>query len=100
MRPQFKSWVGKFLWRRDILPTAVFLGFPGGSDSKESTCNAENLGLIPGLGRFPGEGNGYPLQYSSLENPHGQSSLADYSPWGRKELDRTERLSTHEVNET
>ena len=63
MRPQFKSWVGKFLWRRDSLPTAVFLGFPGGSDSKESTCNAENLGLIPGLGRFPGEGNGYPLQY-------------------------------------
>ena len=44
------------------------LGFPGGSDSKESSCNAGDLGLIPGLGRFPGEGNGYPLQDSGLEN--------------------------------
>ena len=43
-------------------------GFPGGSDSKESACNAEDLGLIPGLGRSPGEGNGNPLQYSGLEN--------------------------------
>ena len=41
----------------------------GGSDSKESACNAGDLGLIPGSGRFPGEGNGYPLQYSCLENP-------------------------------
>ena len=42
----------------------------------------------------PGEGNGYPLQYSCLENPHGQRSLEGYSPWGRKELDTTEGLST------
>jgi len=42
--------VGKFPWRRDSLPTPVFLGFPGGSDSKESTCNAGDLGSIPGLG--------------------------------------------------
>ena len=41
----------------------------GGSDSKESACNAGDLGLIPGSGRFPGEGNGNPLQYSCLENP-------------------------------
>ena len=41
-----------------------------------------------------GGGHGNPLQYSCLENPHGQRSLADYSPWGRKELDMTERLST------
>ena len=47
----------------------LFWGFPGGSDGKESTCNVEDLGLIPGLGRSPGEGNGYPLQYSYLENP-------------------------------
>ena len=40
----------------------------GGSDGKKSTCNAGDLGLIPGLGRFPGEGNGYSLQYSCLEN--------------------------------
>ena len=44
-------------------------GFPGDSAGKESTCNAGDLGLIPGLGRSPGEGNGYPLQYSGLENP-------------------------------
>ena len=52
------------------------MGFPGGSDGKESACNAGDLGLIPGLGRFPGEGHGKPLQYSYLENPHGQRSLA------------------------
>ena len=44
------------------------MGFPGGSDSKESACNVEDLGLFPGSGRLPGEGNGYPLQYSGLEN--------------------------------
>ena len=44
-------------------------GIPGGSDSKESACNAGDLGLITGLGRSPGEGKGYPLQYSGLENP-------------------------------
>ena len=43
-------------------------GFPGGSDSKESTCNAGDLGLIPALERSPGEGNGYPLHYPCLEN--------------------------------
>ena len=43
--------------------------FPGGSDGKESACNAGDLGLIPGSGRSPGEGNGNPLQYSCLENP-------------------------------
>ena len=50
-----------------ILFRAV-LGFPGGSDGKESVCSAGDLGLIPGLGRSPGEGNGNPLQYSCLEN--------------------------------
>ena len=43
--------------------------FPGGSDGKESACHAGDPGLIPGLGRSPGEWNGYPLQYSCLENP-------------------------------
>ena len=47
----------------------VLLGFPGGSDSKESACNAGDLGLILGSGRFPGEGNDNPLQHSCLENP-------------------------------
>ena len=64
----FSSWVGKICWRRGGLPTPVFLGFPGGSTGKESTCNVGNLGSIPGLGRSPGEGKGYLLQCSGLEN--------------------------------
>ena len=46
----------------------ILWGFPGGSDSKESACNERDQGLIPGLGRSPGQGNGLPLQYSCLEN--------------------------------
>ena len=55
-------------WRRDRLPTSVFLGFPCGSGGKESSCNVEDLGSLPGLGRSSGEGKGYPLQYPGLEN--------------------------------
>ena len=51
------------------------IDFPGGSDGKESTCNVGDLGLIPGLERSPGRGHGNPLQYSSLESPHGQRTL-------------------------
>ena len=51
--------------------------------------DVRNVGSIPGLGRSPGEGHSNPLQYSCLENPHGQRILAGYSPWGRKELDMT-----------
>ena len=47
----------------------IFLGFPDGSAGKESTCNAGDPGSIPGSGKSPGEGNGYPLQYSCLESP-------------------------------
>ena len=65
-------------------------GFPGGSDGKESTCNVGDLCSIPGLGRSPGGGHGNPLKYSCLEDPHGQRSLAGYSPWSHKELDVTE----------
>ena len=65
---RFDSWVGKIHWRRDRILTPVFLGFPGGSAGKDSTCNAGDLGLIAGLGRSPGERKGYPLQYSGLEN--------------------------------
>ena len=68
----------------------MYMGFPGSSNSKESACNAEDLGSVPGLGRSPGGEHGYPLQYSCLENPHGQRSLAGYSPWGCKESDTTE----------
>ena len=55
------------LWTVDY--QAPLVVFPGGSDGKASIYNAGDLGLIPGLGRFPGEGNGNPLQYSCLENP-------------------------------
>ena len=129
-----RSWVGTIPWRRDRLPTAVFFEFPGGSDGKESACNAGDLGLIPGLrrspggrawqstlvflglpggldgkrsacnagdlglipewGRSPGGGHDNLLQYPCLENPHGQRSLAGYSPWGCKELDISEQLGT------
>ena len=63
-------------------------GFPGGSDGKEATCSAGDLGSTPG------GGHGNSLPYSCLEDPHGQRSLAGYSPWGHKESDTTERLST------
>jgi len=56
-------------WRRDKLPTPVFLGFPGGSDSKEPTCNVGHLVSIPELGRYTGGAHGNPLQYSCLKNP-------------------------------
>ena len=74
------------------------MGFPGGSDGKESTCNVGDLGSIPRLGRSPGGGHGNPLQYSCLENPHGQRNLAGYSPWGLKESDTIEQLSTWNIN--
>ena len=57
-----------------MLPTPVFLGFPGGLDGKESTCSGGDLGLIPGLGRSPGGGNSNPLQSSCLENHHGSGA--------------------------
>ena len=65
-----------------------------GSDGKESACNVGDLGSILGLGGSPGGRHGNPLQYSCVENPHGQRSLAGYSPWGHKESDTTEKLST------
>ena len=67
-------------------PQVDTLGFPCGSACKESACNAGDLGSIPGLGRSPGEGKGYPLQYSGLENSMD-------SPWGHRESDMTEQLS-------
>ena len=65
----------------DRLPTPVFLGFPGSSHGKESTCNAEDLGSIPGLRRSPEREHDNLLQYSCLENAHGQRNVAGYSPW-------------------
>ena len=73
-------------------PLASSRGFPGGSAGKKSACSVGDLGSIPGLGRSPGKENGYPLQYSGLENPMDRGA---YSPWGCKEWDTTERLSLH-----
>ena len=63
-------------------------GLPCGSAGKESACTVGDLGLIPGWGRSPGEGKGYPLQHSGLEN----SMDSIVSPWGHKESDTTELL--------
>ena len=62
--------------------------FPGVSDGKESACTAGDLGLIPGLGRFPGEGNGNPLQYSCLENPMDREAW-QVTAHGAQESDMT-----------
>ena len=81
--PGFDPWVGKIPWRRERLPTAVFLGFPCGSAGKESARNAGELGLIPGLGRSPVEGKGYPFwpgEFHTVNVVH-------------KELDTAEQLS-------
>ena len=69
------------------------LGFPGGSDGKEPASNAEDSGLTPGLGRSPGEGNGYPLQYSCLENSMDRGAWWATVLGGHKELDITEGLT-------
>jgi len=67
------------------------LGFPGGSDGKESTRNVEDLGSIPGSRRSPGEGRKWlPTPVFLPGEFHGQRSLEGYSPWGCKELDMTE----------
>ena len=88
------SWVRMILWRKDRVPTPVFLGFPSGSDGKESACNVGDLGLIPRLGRSPGGGWQPTPGFLPGESPWTEV-LAGYSPWGRKELDMTERLSPY-----
>ena len=96
----YVSEVNKSQYRAKILRISFIyyvlelLGFPSSSAGKESACNAGDLSSIPGLGRSPGGGHGNLLQYPCLENPHGQRSLEGYSPWGWKELDTTERLSS------
>ena len=86
--PCFVSWVGKIPWRRDSLPTPIFLGFPCGSAGKESTCNAGDLGLTPGLGRSPWRRERLPTPVFWPGEFHGL-----YSLWSRKESDMNEQLS-------
>ena len=70
--PAIQETLVQFLGQEDLLkdslPAPIFLGFSCGSAGKESACKAGDLSLIPGLGRSPGEGKGYPFQYSGLEN--------------------------------
>ena len=75
---------------KDRLPTPVFLGFPGGSAGKQSACNAGDLGSLSGLGRPPGRGKGYPLQYSGLDNS------MDFIVMGSQRVRHTEHLSFSE----
>ena len=80
--PPNKSSLQPKPWFENPLP-----GFPGGSVVKNLPVNAggiRDVGLIPGLERSPGGGHDNPLQYSCLESPYGQRSLADYSPWGHR----------------
>ena len=69
------------------LNNVIYREFPGGSDGKESACYAGDLGSIPGLGRSPGEGNGYPLQYSCLDNPMERGA------WRHTRSHTTERIT-------
>ena len=74
------------------------MDFPGGSDDKESTCNAGELGTVPGSGRSPGEGNGNPLQYSCLENPMDRGACRAIVH-GFAESDTTEKVSMHTLQQ-
>ena len=76
------------------------MGFPGGSDGKESACNARDFGLICGLGRSSGGRHGNLLQYSCLESLQGQRSLAGYSPQGHSQTDRATKHTIREVRES
>ena len=73
----------------------LLMGFPGGSEVKAPACNAGDLGLIPGSERFPGEGNGNPLQYSCLENPMDRGAWWATVHGVAKESDTTEKLHFH-----
>ena len=84
-------------WRRGRLPTPVFLGFPGGSDSKEFACNVQDLSSIPELGKIPWRRAWQPTPVFLPGESPGQRSLVGYSPCGRQESDMTERLSTQQA---
>ena len=76
--------------RENFFQKIEMLLIPGGTVVKNLPASGGEASSIPGSERLPEEGNGYILQYSCLENPHGQRNLVGYSPWGRKEEDTTE----------
>ena len=84
-RSKFDSWIGKMAWRRDSLPTPLFLGFPCGSAGKESAFNAGKPGFTPWVGKIPLEKGRLPTPVFWPGEFHGL-----YSPWNCKELDTTE----------
>ena len=71
---------------KEFRRSALFMGFPGGSDGKESACNVGDLGSIPGLGRSPGRGHGNPLQYSCLGESQGQRILGGLQSMGSQRV--------------
>ena len=91
------NWATFTLLSRFLGLLGFLWGCPDSSVGKESTCDAEDLGSIPRSARSPGRGHGNPLQYSCLENSHGQRSLVGYSPWGQKESDMTELRTKHKA---
>ena len=76
------------------------MGFPDGSDGRDSAYNGRDLSLISGLGRSPGGRHGNPLQYACLENAMDRGAWGLYSPQGLKELDTTDRISTAQLLKT
>ena len=100
-RPQFNSWVGKILGKGIGYPLQYSWTSLVAQMAKNPPLRQQKIclqcgrpGFKPWVGKIPGGGHGNPLQYSCLENPHGQNNLAGYSPWGCKEVDTTEQLST------
>ena len=89
-----ETWVQSLGWEypleEGMATHSSIKSFPAGSDSKESACNAGDLGSVPGLGRSPGEGNCLPTPVFLPGEFHEQRSLVGYSPWDCKELDTTE----------
>ena len=94
-RLKWKEHIKEYFETQDVLPSAINSLCDNTNSFRASLVAqmAKNL-PVPGSGRSPGEGNGYPFQYSCLEKSHGQRSLLGYSPWGHKELDMTEQ-KTH-----
>ena len=89
-----QNYVNLYFFKKKFLcncgnPTFI-IGFLGTSIGKKSACNTGNLDLIPGLGRSPEKGNGYPLLYSCLEKPMERVGWQGYSTWGHKKMDTTE----------
>ena len=96
--PSGGDWIYVHLAWKMKIQFEKYLGFPGGSDDKESTCRARDLGVIPGLGRSPGGGHGNPLQCSCLENPMDRGASRATVP-GVSQSDTTERLSTEQYHD-